>query len=150
MAYINAIQAADYILFCANDAQELITNLKLNKLLYYAQGYHIAIHDDLLFEDEIQAWVHGPVVPNVYHKYKGFKWAPINVNASRPELSKEVFEFLDVIIETFLPIDAYKLELMTHEEKPWKNARSGLPKDALCQNTIEPTDMKEYFTLLMS
>ena len=51
---------------------ELITNLKLQKLLYYAQGCVMALTDEPLFDEDIQAWEHGPVVPEIYHKYKSY------------------------------------------------------------------------------
>ena len=51
---------------------ELISNLKLQKLLYYAQGCVLAITGNILFNDDIEAWEHGPVVPTIYHLYKTF------------------------------------------------------------------------------
>jgi len=57
---------------------------------------------------------------------------------------------LNLIIETFLPIDAYKLERMTHKESPWINARGDLAPNEICQNTIVISDMKDYFTALMA
>ena len=150
MAQVTAQQVADYLIDFANEAGELITNLKLQKLLYYAQGYYLAIEGKELFEDEIEAWVHGPVIPNVYRQYKDFRWQPINKEVDAPTLSKNVAGFLNLIIETFLPIDAYKLERMTHKESPWIKARRGLPPNAICQNTIKLADMKDYFTALMA
>jgi uncharacterized phage-associated protein len=49
-----------------------LSNLKLQKLLYYAQGHYLATAGQPLFDDRIQAWSHGPVVPTVYHEYKKF------------------------------------------------------------------------------
>ncbi len=150
MPHLTAKQVAEYILSFANEAEEPITNLKLQKLVYYAQGYYLAIHNDLLFEDEIQAWVHGPVIPSVYRHYKKFEWRPIDEDVERPTITPVLAEHLELIIETFLPIDAYKLERMTHNEAPWINARGDLPPDAICQTAINPADMKEYFTALMA
>lgn len=150
MPELTANQVADYILSCANEAEELITNLKVQKLLYYAQGYYLAIHHNLLFDDEIQAWIHGPVIPNIYHRYKDSRWRPIDTEVIPPKIEPTIAEFLDLIIETFLPIDAYKLELMTHNEPPWIIARRGLPKDAICRNAISTGDMRAYFGSLMA
>jgi uncharacterized phage-associated protein len=47
------------------DAGDLISNLKLQKLVYYAQGFHLALYDELLFEETIEAWTHGPVIPEM-------------------------------------------------------------------------------------
>ena len=46
---------------------DLISNLKLQKLVYYAQGFYLALHDEALFPEDIEAWTHGPVVPVLYH-----------------------------------------------------------------------------------
>ncbi len=150
MAIVTAQQVADYIIGFANEAGELITNLKLQKLLYYAQGYYLAIEGDKLFEDEIEAWVHGPVIPSVYRQYKDFRWQPISREVVTPAISEKVADFLNLIIETFLPIDAYKLERMTHNESPWIKARGDLQPNEVCQNTITLPDMKDYFTALMA
>ena len=52
------------------DAGDTISNLKLQKLVYYAQGFHLALFDRPLFNEEVKAWMHGPVVPDLYHEYK--------------------------------------------------------------------------------
>ena len=150
MAQASAQQVSDYFIDFANKAGELITNLKLQKLLYYAQGYHLAIEGEELFGDEIQAWVHGPVIPSIYHQYKEFRWQPINKEVDTPTFGDKVVEFLDLILETFLPVDAFKLEQMTHSETPWIKARGGLAANDICQNTITIGDMKDYFTTLMA
>lgn len=53
-----------------NDQGDLMTNLRLQKLLYFAQGWHLARYGKPLFDDEIDAWTYGPVVPSVYNAYK--------------------------------------------------------------------------------
>lgn len=147
---LRAQQVSDYIINSANRTGQLITNLKLQKLLYYAQGYYLAVNNKILFSDNIEAWVHGPVVADVYQQYKHFRWAPISTDVGKPLFSKKIKDFLDIIIETFLPMDSYKLELMTHQESPWKNARGDLAPSAICRRIIKIEDMKEYFSKLMS
>ena len=59
-------------------SQDSMTHKKLQKLCYYAQAWYCALYDGSpLFEDEIQAWVHGPVVPSLYPVYADYKWIPI-------------------------------------------------------------------------
>ena len=61
----------NYILSMSEeDVGDGISNLKLQKLLYYCQGTYLAIKGTPLFEHPIEAWEHGPVVPEVYHQYK--------------------------------------------------------------------------------
>lgn len=68
---------AKHILGACKAKQDFITNLKLQKLLYYSQAWHLAIYDEPLFQDRIEAWVHGPVVPSVFREYRSFRWSPI-------------------------------------------------------------------------
>jgi uncharacterized phage-associated protein len=150
MVQTTASNVAKYILNFAHNTGDLITNLKLQKLLYYAQGYYLALNNgEPLFADGIQAWVHGPAVPSVYGEYKHNRWNPISDKVDAPELNGELKKHLDLIINTFLPIDAYKLEQMTHIEPPWIEARGGLPPDAFCKNIIKPETMQAYFRSLL-
>ena len=67
----NVFDVADFFIDIANkNTDDTLTNLKLNKLLYYAQGEYLARTGKPLFDDEIQAWDYGPVVPVIYYKYK--------------------------------------------------------------------------------
>ena len=67
----------DYFIALSNSVQSLITNMKLQKLMYYAQAWHLAVIGDELFSDDFQAWIHGPVIPALYDKYKAYQWNPI-------------------------------------------------------------------------
>src|SRR4051794_29818552 len=68
---LTADQVADYFLAHVDEESgDNITHLKLQKLLYYAQGFHLAIQGEPLFAEPIEAWEHGPVVCRVYHKVK--------------------------------------------------------------------------------
>ena len=58
---------------------DTISNLKLQKMLYYMQGFHLAFFDTPLFDDEIYAWQYGPVVPSVYNEYKRYNAKAINL-----------------------------------------------------------------------
>src|SRR5829696_6466136 len=64
-------QVADYFLAQQDEESgDLISNLKLQKLVYYAQGFHLTTKGRPLFKENIEAWVHGPVVPELYHAFK--------------------------------------------------------------------------------
>lgn len=100
---------------------EGISNLKLQKLVYYAQGFYSAIYSEPLFNGEIEAWVHGPVVPELYHHYKTCGSASIPLSASfDPEnLGAQEFELIEEVFDIFGQFSAWKLRNMTHEEQPW-------------------------------
>lgn len=98
-----------------------ITNLKLQKLLYYAQGLHLAIHNGVpLFSEKVLAWEHGPVVENVYHDYKINGSQIIERPETKSNLEESQLEFIKEIWKIFGQFSAWKLREMTHEESPWK------------------------------
>ena len=102
------------------EAGDSISNLKVQKLLYYAQGFHLAVYGKPLFPEAIKAWMHGPVVPTVYHLYKEHGGRPIPVDKVRIEdYSPEVRELLDEVWAVYGQFTASKLESMTHNEPPW-------------------------------
>lgn len=121
MNKITAKEIAKYFLtFTNEDCGDTISNLKLQKLVYYAQGFHLALHGVTLFEDKIYAWQHGPVVDTLYHDYKEFGSNGIPV----PEIdltvySEQVKELLNDVYEIYGQFSAWKLRNMTHEETPW-------------------------------
>lgn len=131
---VTARQVADFFLSKADDdAGDLISNLKLQKLLYYAQGFYLALNDKPLFEEEIYAWTHGPVVPSIYDEFKEHGQAGIPKPAESPTFDEETVGLLDEVYTVFGQFSAWKLRNMTHEEPPWKRTKSGqvISKDAL-------------------
>jgi len=115
---------------------EGISNLKLQKLVYYAQGFYLAIFDKPLFVDDISAWTHGPVIPDLYHQYKAYGSNPIPPidRFDTQRLTKDESEMIEEVYEVFGQYSAWKLRNMTHEEAPWlaHEAEAGvIPKDAI-------------------
>lgn len=122
---VTAQDVAEYFLIKASSEEDSLSNLKLQKLLYYAQGFHLAIYDTPLFADTIEHWMHGPVVPTVYDRYKNCGSGPIAVPTELNErLSNDKKEFLDQIHEVYGQYSAWRLRNMTHDEAPWKNTHS--------------------------
>lgn len=132
----------------ANDEEvgELISNLKLQKLVYYAQGFHLAIEGESLFTESIEAWAHGPVVPELYHEYKVYGSGAIPPpDGFDPEsIDGETRSLLDEVYAVFGQFSAWKLRNMTHEEPPWTEAyiEGGT-------GIITKKSMKKYFTTLV-
>ncbi|MAC47020.1 MAG: hypothetical protein CMI12_09215 [Oceanospirillum sp.] len=140
---ISVREVANYMLHRdAMNEGDGLSNLKLQKLVYYAQGFHLAIFDQPLFEERIEAWTHGPVTPELYQQYKSFGKNPIPL-AGDSGLKQCVFsdnqrELLDEVFEVFGQYSAWKLRDMTHEESPWLNNESHA-------GVISPDEIKEYF-----
>lgn len=122
---LKAKQVAEYFLALEEeDAGDTISNLKLQKLCYLAQGFYLAIYGKKLFDEEIEAWTHGPVVPELYHVYKEYK----NQAIPKPKkldfsiYDEETIEFLNEIYSVFGQYSAWVLRNITHAGKPWKDA----------------------------
>jgi uncharacterized phage-associated protein len=141
---LSCFDIANYFISLANETGSFVSNLKLQKLVYYAQAWHLAIEETPLFEEDFEAWVHGPVIPTLYQKYKPFSWHPIDEPAEI-NLPTTIRSFLEDVSAEYFACDAYELEQMTHIEDPWKRARFGLPADAPSNAVILKEWMQEYY-----
>lgn len=142
-------EVADFFLAFANEKGELLTNLKLQKLVYYAQAWHLALKGEALFDADFEAWVHGPVVPDLYFKFKKYGFTPIKSSSTMEKVSKSFDEdtmaFLQEVAKIYVRYGAYDLELMTHKEEPWIKARNGKPLTAKCTDVISKSSMKDFY-----
>lgn len=139
---------ADFLLVECRERGEVLTNLKLQKLLYYADGWYSIdrVGGRPLFDEVFQAWVHGPVLPSQYRRFREFKWRPIDVDLDKPaDLPERVTMHLSEVIDVFGAETAVSLELMTHRELPWVEARRNLPADTPSVEAISKQTMKTYF-----
>ena len=137
---LSAFDVAEYFLCKVDeDVGDLISNLKLQKLLYYAQGRHLAILGRPLFGQAVFAWEHGPVVADVYRAYKdcGFNAIPRPQHPKTSNITSESKGLLDEVYEVYGQYSAWKLRNMTHEEPPWLYT----PHDAV----ISIDKMKSFF-----
>lgn len=122
-----AFDIAKYFLYKSQqDNQELISNMKLQKLLYYAQGLHLVFFNKPLFSQKIYAWTYGPVVKEIYHYYKehGSQGIPADENFSVSLIDDSTKDFLDEIYSVFGQFSAIRLMEISHADTCWKNASS--------------------------
>lgn len=125
-----------------------ITPLALQKTLYFIQGFSIAFNNKFIYNDIPHAWVHGPVYPEIYRKYKEFGYNPIEnehvlneniiLDTSDKELTDTVIKYLGLYNGTIL-------EKITHIEFPWLNARKGLKSNEYSDEPINLDELKDYF-----
>jgi uncharacterized phage-associated protein len=146
---------ADYFIGLANETGSLITNLKLQKLVYYAQAWSLALNDgQSLFDDDFEAWVHGPVIFDLYNDYRALKWNPIDKDVKLSEieakLDPETKTLLEEVAKVYFELDAYKLERLTHVEAPWIEARGSTPENEPCRNKIKKDIMRRYYASLVT
>jgi uncharacterized phage-associated protein len=116
-----------------------ISNLKLQKLLYYAQGTALALKGEKLFADDLLAWTHGPVVARVYHSYKDYGSRPIDFDEDYDDsgIDDSDKSILEDVYYSFAGFSAWKLREMTHNEDPWKKT----PRDEIMDIGL----IKDYF-----
>lgn len=119
--------------------------LKLQKLLYLAQGFSYAFYDHELFSDQLEAWVHGPVVPSVYREYSIYKYDPITIKYKLPKFNEEVLDVLNYVKDNYSKYDSKFLEEMSHNQEPWILSRSGLDPDERSDKTIPKSAIANYF-----
>lgn len=130
------------------EAGDSITHLKLQKLVYYAQAWSLALRDAALFDEDMQAWAHGPVAESVYQNFRGSGWDALGIPEVMPAIDGEASEFLSSILETYGGFSAKHLENMTHSERPWIEARKGLPPEARSSEPISKHVMTEFYRSL--
>lgn len=143
-----ALDIATHIIKTSIDAGDPVTNKKLQKLLYYAQVWHYTLFNDTrLFSDELEAWVHGPVVPKVYGYYKDFNFSPIQLDEKIRliTLTKREQSFLRNIWDVYGKYDGDYLEALSHSEEPWREARRGLEAHAPSKAKINLNTAKAFY-----
>ena len=136
----DCFKTAEYFLrLQTGDAGDAISNMKLQKLLYYAQGFALAILGKPLFDDDFEKWTYGPVLPAVYNKYKVFcsEAIPRPEGASLQDYTDDERKLLDEVYYTFGQYSAWALSEMSHATKPWQDAELG--------SIISKDSMKAYF-----
>lgn len=150
MMNLEAQEIADYLLAHQTSTKYPITPLKLQKLCYYAQGIALVVLERPLFCEDIEHWEHGPVVPELYKRYRSYRSRPI----PPPEIDESLYDaetvrLLTKVNEFYGQYGALKLRAMTHRESPWKETTEYevITHDALRQYFQSPTIYDKFATL---
>ena len=133
------------------ESGEVITPLKLQKLVYYAQAWFLALFARPLFNDSFEAWKHGPVVRKLYFHYKEFGFNPLpKVDVlTKTVFTAEELSLLEMVNSVYCKYDARFLERMSHAEKPWIDARGGCGDGDICDNIIPENEIHDYFSAIV-
>ena len=140
-------EVAKYILYLANRDKENVTNKKLQKLVYYSQAWSLVFNEKKLFNDRIEAWIHGPAIRSLYSKYKRFGFDPIEqeVKLGTVGLTKKEKDLIDQVWNVYGKLDAAYLEMLSHSEEPWQKARRGLPSYESSETEISTDTMQSFY-----
>lgn len=139
----SALDVAKYIIFYCKKNGYFVSNLKLQKLLYFVQAQFLVTLGTSAFAEDIEAWDFGPVVPEVYRYFKIWGNSEIpNMFANEADMKilKKDQKIIDEILNECAPCSANTLVKITHHQKPWINAYQ-----RYCNNVITQKSIKEYF-----
>ena len=153
LSHLDSMLLCEYILQRAG----VMTHLKLQKILYYVQAFHLAYFDKELIEDDFQAWLHGPVSRKVYDKikelsilYAEIKYDPEAFNPSpeiqlKQTLTSEQFDLINDVIDSYGKLNSTELENLSHSEMPWQKAREGYGVADRCEVIIPKEIMQTFY-----
>ena len=135
-----------------------LNHLKLQKLLYYIQSWHLVFRNkNKLFNNNFEAWVHGPVIRDVYNHFKveSVLYKNLSEDSSRTitlsdYLEEEQIEIITDVLNEYGDKSPYYLECLTHEEKPWIEARGNCEENQICSTEINNDTINTYYTSLIS
>lgn len=144
----------DYVITRAKigEAPVSLTHLKLQKMIYYIQAWSLGIKKKKMFDEAFEAWIHGPVCRKVYDRFAASKniYSEITLADRQEEGNFEQIcdtdsQFIDYILENYLGFSGAELEEMSHQERPWQEARRNLGKFERSNNVISEDSMKVFY-----
>ncbi|WP_158619088.1 Panacea domain-containing protein [Micromonospora sp. M71_S20] len=122
-----------------------MTAMKLEKLVYYCQGWHLARTGHPLFQEPIEAWREGPVVPHLYRHHRGQRTVTEWPLGDASRLATDQVDTVRWVSEAYGRFSAAELSTMTHNELPWRVARGGLPESAPSTEQVDVDLMRAYY-----
>lgn len=141
---------------------DTVSHKKLQKLLYYVEAWHLVNFGNPILDEDFEAWVHGPVVPELYHVLKEFGFNNLKVvNDEYDTVDKEIeaiivknrlttnqVDFINSVLNNYGGLSSFDLELLSHSEAPWLEARNGFAPHQPCNVIIPKQRIKEYYSAL--
>lgn len=130
---------------------EEVTPLMLQKLLYFIQGIYSVLYGRPIFAEDCEAWIHGPVYPEVYNLFRDFKYNPIEdarfavLDGTAKKLTEEEKKVIDLVLDTFGVYGGKTLERITHSERPWREARKGYDDNIHSNAMLEKESIRAYY-----
>jgi uncharacterized phage-associated protein len=136
------------------ESLEEVTPLMLQKILYFIQGVSYAVYGKPMFVEDCEAWVHGPVYPQVYELFRDFKYNPIEdarfaiFEGTEDALTTDERKVIDLVVNTFGLYSGKVLERITHNEEPWKKARKGYTDNIPSKVLLTKESIEHYYVLV--
>jgi uncharacterized phage-associated protein len=144
-----ATELSDYLVDKAKSENIELTPLKLQKILYYVQGWYLAFKDTPVFDEDVLAWKYGPVVKEVYNKFSPYGAQNIAISDYKPETSCEFNtddkDIINAIWDKYKSFKPTELVTMTHLSKPWKQVFYD-PNNEIIYTDLMRDYFKQYAT----
>lgn len=140
---------AKYFIKKGNESGIQISPMKLQKLLYFAHGWYLALHNKPLIDESFKAWTYGPVLPSIYHRYKTFRNSAVTEESFKEleSLDNDDKNFLKFIWKLYKGYSAIELSNLTHVKKsPWdKTYKKAKSFGNSFSDEIDDVMIKNYF-----
>ena len=147
-----------------NQKGDTVSHKKLQKLLYYVEAWNLVHLGTPIIDEDFEAWVHGPVLPSLYHELKEFGYNDLSIVCDEEDtpdehiesiieknkLSEDQIDIIYSVLDKYGRLNSMQLELLTHSEAPWINARKDIPPHRSCKNIISKEEMKEFYSNIIS
>lgn len=155
---INSSELSDYILCKLSN----VSHLKLQKLLYYVEAWHLTVLQESLIDEKFEAWLHGPVIRSVFARFRRegylmYDHLPFDKaragevkESIESKLAHNQIELIEDVLSEYGDKTDYHLECLTHSEEPWIEARIGVGSGESSRNIISDETMKRYYSKLMA
>lgn len=162
---VNIKDVAEYTILRLIQNGQSICPLKLQKILYYIQAWHMVYfgREKTLFNEVPEAWVNGPVYRTIYEEFKSIgiydQITLDNISTKKEDLEKntkeiyyelglekEQYQFLESIYKHYGSMSHDRLVFLTHSQLPWNKARKGLQPFEYTKEKINLDDMFEYYS----
>jgi uncharacterized phage-associated protein len=126
-----------------------MSSMKLQKLVYYSQAWHLVWEQRPLFPEKIQAWANGPVVYELFDAHRGqYTVGPDWLEGDPDALTPEERSSVDAVLDAYAHLDGRRLSHLTHAEAPWRDARAGLGPTDRSNREITIASMAAFYEAL--
>lgn len=153
---VSHFELSEFLIAYCSRNDTIITNKKLQKIVYYCEAWHLAVQKESLIKADFEAWAHGAVIRSLYALYADNRYDPITLNDAdidgiierfRISTHPESLKIIDKVISRYINLSADDLEQLNHCEYPWIAARNGLPDGAHCTNIIDKQNILDYYSI---
>lgn len=138
---MNAVEVAKYFI----ETDSTLSEIQLQKLTYYAYSWYMVLNNKKkLFDEQPQAWVHGPVFRSLYDYMRNYDIYKETLEKGI-DIDEEIKNFLNKIYKIYGRYSGNELEQLTHSEEPWKKARGNLGPWERSMRNISDEDIVNYY-----